>query len=69
MQNVKFQIFVRIDSRKRIYFYLYRKYKLLQSVGKLQYYAVYDIESDSFVSLHSWYTKETKGVLKIKYSR
>ena len=53
MQNVKFQIFVRIDSRKRIYFYLYRKYKLLQSVGKLQYYAVYDIESNSFVSLHS----------------
>lgn len=53
MQNVKFQIFLRIDSIERIYFYSYHKYKLLQGVEKLQYYAVYDIESDIFVSLHS----------------
>lgn len=63
MQNVKFQIFLCIDSIERIYFYSYHKYKLLQGVEKS------GVESGIFVSLHSWYTEETKRVLKNKYNR
>lgn len=47
MQNVKFQIFLCIDSIERIYFYSYHKYKSLQGVEKS------GVESGIFVSLHS----------------